>query len=629
MADFPQDISSLIDKANTQKGQDVKMWDLSLKFLAGQQWLSYDRNISRHVAARNANSGGTQVTVNLLLNIYRNVLARLRLAYPGVVVLPASPSSEDIAKAKASETALRYYWMQANIRKELGTVIEWLLTCGTAALHSYYNPTKDQVETKAVNPYDLYFEPDVPSVEDSQWVAIRTIETRDQLKEAYPDFAEEIDHAASRNSADGNYGQPYQDGGPDDRVEIFEIYWRDGRHAISMGDTYLYQDDQYPVDMFPVQVMKYSNIPGRLWGVSMLAPLVDLQWLYNKGRSQVINNVELMSNPKWLVPKTSGVSKAAITDRPGEKIYYNAAGGAPKQVAMAPLPQYVLSNIQNLQVEMQDVAGVHNISLGKRAIGVTSGKAIQALAQQDSGQLQVTQMSIEEATRDMAKTVLLLMRKFYSEEKMMRMLDATGQVVFKQINGSDLVEDPEIFIEAGSLFRDEAQDRDAKIMEMLQLGLISKEVAMQEMTLRTGSSFITEKVQAISHAKDILEAAKRGFEVEIFRNDDVEAFLKVFGDFMREREYYNLEPEQQEYIRDVYVSLVAANVPPEQYEMVRMADKVFPRKPTATAPPEQQASLAVVQGSETAQGQVLDETLMQASDIGIITGATGGGELPQ
>lgn len=152
---------------------------------------------------------------------------------------------------------------------------------------------------------------------------------------------------------------------------------------------------------------------------------------------------------------------------------------------------------------------------------------------------------------------------------------------------------------------------------------------MQEMTLRTGSSFITEKVQAISHAKDILEAAKRGFEVEIFRNDDIEAFLKVFGDFMRERQYYDLEPEQQEYIRDVYVSLVAANVPPEQYEMVRMADKVFPRKPAATAPPEQQASLAVVQGSETAQGQVMDETLTQASDIGIITGATGGGGLPQ
>jgi hypothetical protein len=63
--------------------------------------------------------------------------------------------------------------------------------------------------------------------------------------------------------------------------------------------------------------------------------------------------------------------------------------------------------------------------------------------------------------------------------------------------------------------------------------------------------------------------------------------------------------------------------------VVRMADKVFPRKPMPGAVAQEQASLAVVQGSDAAQGQVLDETLSQASDIGIITGATGGGGLPQ
>jgi len=601
------------------------MWDLSLKFLEGRQWLTYDRNLSRHITARATQGGGTKVTVNLLLNIYRNILAKLRLAYPGVVVLPASPSAEDISKAKASETALRYYWTASDMRFELGKCTEWLMTCGTAALHTYYNPTTEAVETKHISPYDLFFEPDVPDVSEAQWVAIRTIETREQLKEVYPDFAEEIDFSADRYKGDGNYQK--HDGPPEDRVEIFEIYWRDGRHAIVMGDIYLYQDDQYPVDSFPVQVIKYTHIPGRLWGISLLAPLIDLQWLYNKGRSQVINNIELMSNPKWLIPKTAGVSKTAITDRPGEKIYYNAAGGQPKQIQSAPIPGYVLGNLQTLQMEMQDVAGVHNISLGKRAIGVTSGKAIQALATQDSGQLQVTQMGIEQAVRHVAKTALLLMRTFYTEAKMMRMMDATGQVVFHEIKGVDLVDVPEVFIEAGSLFRDEAQDRDAKLMEMLQLGLITKEVAMQEMSFRTGNSFITEKVQAIAHAKDILEATKQGYEVEIFRNDDTEAFLKVFGDFMREREYYELPQERQLYIRDVYVALVASALPPEQYELVRNADKVFPRKPVPGAGPEQQASLAVVQGSDAAQGQVLDEMVEQANDLGLIMGTTGGGPI--
>jgi hypothetical protein len=40
-----------------------------------------------------------------------------------------------------------------------------------------------------------------------------------------------------------------------------------------------------------------------------------------------------------------------------------------------------------LQSEMQDVASIHAVSLGKRAVGLTSGKAINALAENDMSQL--------------------------------------------------------------------------------------------------------------------------------------------------------------------------------------------------------------------------------------------------
>jgi len=125
--------------------------------------------------------------------------------------------------------------------------------------------------------------------------------------------------------------------------------------------------------------------------------------LYNRARSQVVHNVELMGNPKWLVPKTAGVSTHAITSKPGEKIYYNAAGGTPQQVAAAPLPSYIADNITRLQAEMGDVAGLHSVSLGKRAVGVTSGKAIQALASHDTSQLQISQAAIEKGAATMAR----------------------------------------------------------------------------------------------------------------------------------------------------------------------------------------------------------------------------------
>ena len=472
--------------------------------------------------------------------------------------------------------------------------------------------------TKTVSPYDLFFEPDVVHEKDSQWIAVRTYESKEALKEAYPDFAEEIDaHASTGDSTE--YGSEHL---PEDRAEVFEVYWRNGRHAVMVGDTYLYQDDEYPVPAFPVQILKYTHVPRRLWGMSLLTPLVDLQWLYNKSRSQLLTNVELMSNPKWLVPKTAGLAKSAITNRPGEKIFYNAAGGKPQQVQGVPMPQYVLDNIQRLQMELLDVSGVHNISLGKREIGVTSGKAIQALAAQDSSQLHVTQMRIEQSVQTLAKTVLLLMKAFYKEAKMVRMLDSTGQVVFDQIQDTDLVEDPEVFIQTGSLFRDEAHDRDAKIMEMAQLGLIEKEVAMQELSFRTGNAFVTEQVVAIAHAREMLEACKRGMQIEIFRSDDLRSFAKVFGEFMRTKDYYKLTLELQDYVRDVFVAVSTANLPPEEAAIMSEQDKVFPRKPKAAASPEEKAAVAIAPDSAIAQQQMLQAVVEQDRDVAAI--AAGG-----
>lgn len=123
---------------------------------------------------------------------------------------------------------------------------------------------------------------------------------------------------------------------------------------------------------------------------------------------------------------------------------------------------------------MQDVAGIHSVSLGKRAVGISSGKAMNVITSRDMSQLQITQTRIEKAAARIAETTLMLMKQFYDQPKMMRMMDQAGQVIFNQLDATNLNDDPEVFIEAGSLFRNEALDRDAKVLELLQLGLIEK-----------------------------------------------------------------------------------------------------------------------------------------------------------
>jgi hypothetical protein len=602
---WPKNLASLVGESKSDRIREERSWDLSLLFLSGNQWLTYDENLRQYELTRPRRGQQTKVTVNLLLNVYRNVLARLSVAYPSVVVLPASPGPEDVVKAKSSEIALQYWWQSDRVKDKVEKAIQHLLTCGTVGLHTYYDPKEKKVSVEVISPYDLYFEPKVTCPSMASWIAIRRYHTKDDLIDAFPDHKKEIQESAAttEGSGDGSFANRV----PKDRLEVYEFYWRDGRHAIILGDHYLFKEKKMAGGIFPITVVKYTNIPMKLWGLGLIQPLIDLQWYFNKGRSQIIQNTEMMGNPKWLIPKSAGVSSKSITNVPGEKVYYNIAGGKPEMIAPAPIPSYLIDNLRTLQSEIMDVAGIHSVSMGKRSVGVTSGKAINALAERDLSQLQITQANIEQGLRDVATNALVLMSEFYTEEKMVSMLDNLGEVVWKRLHGTSLIKDPEVFIETGTLFRHEAGDRDQKVMEMLQMGLIPPDEALRELSFRTGNAQVAAKVEALSHAEDILDAAKRGFAVEIFMTDDLKAFRRVFGDFMKTGEYYRMPEERQNYIADIYISVESANLPEEQYQQAMMMRKVFPRQGIPANSPYQNMLGAAAPQSDMAMEQVVRE----------------------
>ena len=287
----------------------------------------------------------------------------------------------------------------------------------------------------------------------------------------------------------------------------------------------------------------------------------------------------------------------------------------------APLPEYVTQNIMRIQSEMMDVGGVHSVTLGKRAVGITSGKGMETLTEQDTSQLQITQQYIERAVAKTAKCVLKLMQRHYQEPRMMAMFDQYGRAVYNAVQSTSLSDAPEVFLQAGSLFRDEAQDRDAKVMQLLEMGLIERDEALNELSFRTGNQRISEKIQSLSHARDMLAVIIGGGMIEIFANDDIDAFKQVFTEFMKTAEFYSMEPEKQNYVRDVLVSIATAGAPFDDYVTALNNAKIFPRQ---TAMSEGPGNVAVNIGSQTSpasQTQVAQQQAASASRYGSIGAA--------
>lgn len=606
---LPQNPKSSLSESKTFKTPNINIWNICISYVFGNQNVAWSATERRFIFPDNR-----EKTFNLLLNMYRNVVSRLAVAYPNIAVSPASPSYDDILKSKASEQALKYIWQEQSLEKKYQLLAQWLVICGSAGLYCYYDPNKDDICVEVVSPYDLFYEQYAQSPSESAWVAVRSYVNRQAAMDAYPEHAEMIKELPNANR-DYTIINSQGTSTPKETVELFHVYGTENDYGVVIGDQYVWKGSFPEGVTEPVLLVKYTDIPQLLWGLGMVFPLLDAQNEYNKIQNNIIQNVELFSNPKWLIPKTSGVSANSITDRPGEKIFYNAAGGAPTPVKMPELPSFVQNTLIQIQNEMYDISGIHSISLGKKVTGITSGKAIENLSSLDSSQLQMTQNNIESATRTLAKNILLYMKAYYKEGKYLRMFDKFGRFVYTEIDTTQFADDPEVFIEAGTFFQDDIANRENRIMQQLQMGLLTPEEAKEQLNFRTVNRNAIEELANISKAKKLLGQVALGNQIEIYLDDDLEVFKKIFKEFINDEEvFYALSEERQNYISDIYKAILSAITNSKQ----AMAQGLQPSHTSIIKPPanaKDVEKITFAYDSDEMLGQVADKTVDAAGKM--------------
>jgi hypothetical protein len=132
MSMLPTNPNAAIADAKTDKTTWQNAWNVCISYVFGKQDLVYNVSERRFVTPQSR-----EITFNLLLNLYRNIVSRLSVAYPNVAVVPASTSYEDILKAKASEQALRYIWNEDKLSDKYQELSEWLVIAGSAGIRYF------------------------------------------------------------------------------------------------------------------------------------------------------------------------------------------------------------------------------------------------------------------------------------------------------------------------------------------------------------------------------------------------------------------------------------------------------------------------------------------------------------
>ena len=598
----PGQINEFVRHCDNYIVGELYSWDTARRFVEGMQYGTRYRDGSWRVES--TKPGMTRLTINLLLPIYQRLLATLEMTTPHVSARPSSPTKVDLVKAKADAAVVQYLWDRNKVTRIYNEAVKWLLVCGNVGIHTYFCKQSKKIKHQVVSPYDLIIQPGNSKLEDAEYIMRRSQHTKQAIKRMYPksDPAKYKPVEFNNIYRAPNWTYTAQSYENLDMYEIIEYWDRTGNHKIISGDEELFTnkigDGEWdPNGPWPIVHLSYHNLPGRLHGKSAIEPLMQIQREYNAQRSAIVANTKLMGNLQWLVPINSGVE--TINNEPGGMIRYNPAAPPPSTVGINPLPGFVMDNVVRCHSEIMDLASVHSTSMGKRTTGIESGAAINALVQQDSGQLTDVMNNIVDSAVDIAQQMLRLVKQYYPKGMMVRMFGIDGGMFYKQVKKTDLTDEPDIFIEAGTLFASSVMDRQRRAMQMFQMQLLTPEEARRAIRFFGMDEQIAQTVRFYNHALDVLEAVLSGADVEILPTDPLKEMMEVFAEYVASDEFQEVDEETQDQVLAVYRAVLAQGNPQVEQQL---AQPIYPRQQQLDGMLPEGPAIPNVPGEPMAQG---------------------------
>ena len=506
---FLGDLNDLFKKAQEERLHHEIQSYKNKSFYLGRQWIVWSKQKQALVDLSQDPSWRVHATTNYTINFVQAKVALLLKNKPVFNVYSMTDDMSDREGAKIAQQLLDYVWRHENVNDEIKKMAHHGAIYGSGFLKAYWNMdigpvindpktniplSLGDVDIKCISPFEIYVDPEAksPNIRDVKWLihgyrlSIRefkkTYKGLDASPESVADDGIEHQYLNLVKSSGHLEDQPYAGNSEelDEFVTIKEYYENPtpthprGRFIIYTDEFLLFTGD-LPNGSIPIAKFDDLYVPDRFWGMSTVEQIMPLQTEYNRTRSQILENRNLMSNPKWIAPRDAIQDLDTISAEPGEIIYYNAIQGIapPSPMSMPSPPPYVFAQEDRILQDMMAVSGISDVNLRSAPpAGVESGRAMAILAEKDETRMVPTVQSWENALAFIGRCVLELAKTNYGDERSIRVVGADNTARLLYMKGTDLSspEDVEVTIGQGLGFSRLA--RIELLLEMYDRGLL-------------------------------------------------------------------------------------------------------------------------------------------------------------
>lgn len=469
-------------------------WQLNMNFLMGNQYCQITPSGSIEQEEKYYFWQEKQV-YNHIAPIVETRLARLNRVRPKPVARPFSNSDADVNSAKFSTKILDSVCDKTRLSELVSRATAWSEVCGTAFYKVVWDSAANDVAISVCSPFEIYPDSNVSQgLEDCQSVIHAKVFPRSEVEKRWGVSltGEEI-KVFALSSTNGIGGLGYNSTVPSitresksDQVLVLERYTKPnaqhekGKLEIVAGDKLLYFGElPYKLGnggerIFPFVRQISADLAGCFWGASIVERVIPVQRAYNavKNRKHEFLNRLAMG---VLTVEDGSVDTDNLEEEglsPGKILVYRQGAEKPKLMDSGNVPNDFSYEEDRLLQEFVTISGVSEFARNSTTpTTVTSGVALQLIAEQDDTRLASSIDSVKLSIKRIAAYVLRLYKQFVSTAKLAKLNDGETNVETFYFSGSEIGNDDIVF-ETENELTDTPATRRTMLMDLLNAGIL-------------------------------------------------------------------------------------------------------------------------------------------------------------
>ena len=528
-----------VDELSRQRQEMERQWKLNLAFYKGKQYVFYNRRARRIESLPTDEGDKPRYRVRLVSNQIapntQSLLSRLVKSKPQFYATPGQASYEAQKATEVAENLLEYWWDAFSLTEKREEAMMWSIIAGNGfwkiswddkagpgmkvmmspdgepivdpMVEHFFRQNLEvsgilaeeferriyqgEIKVDVLPPFDVLLDDSASVFEDCKFAFCVHPMEPNEIKQRYGVSLKA--NAVNRypdETLPGLFGS--SDGKTKENVRV--VYYGyfvpspkypEGRFVVFTKEPSVILYDgpwPYPFEHLPIIKFPGLRVPGQLWDSSVVEQAIPLQKELNRTLSQMIEYKNLTLKPQMLAP--IGSLRQRITDEPGAIFEYNpVAGKVPESIPIPGLPSYVFDHLQDLGARLKDIFSLNEIMEGSVPPNVEAGVAIDLLQEAATDRIAPQIMLMEKSLERAGNLMLQLAQQYYAEPRTMIITGSGSKPKVERFESADLIKGVSIKVEAGSGLPRTRAGRQARVLQLLQMGILSPTKAYKYMDM--------------------------------------------------------------------------------------------------------------------------------------------------